>query len=326
MRQARVIVASGAAVLLWSAVAAAQGDANRITVPFSDASRPGTVIVSLFSGSITVRASTDREVTVVSDGVQESRETSGKAAGLRRLGRPAGLSITEENNVITIGSGRIFGDGDDVEVQVPARTNLKLSTVNGDGVLVERIEGDIEVTSVNGGIKLTDVAGTVVAHATNGDVQVTIRQATPDKPMSFTSLNGDVDVTLPQSVKANLKLRSDQGEVYTDFDVQLQQQRPAAAPPKGAPPAAVAPGRPVAPLPPLPPVPPLPPLPPGASEAERAARDRQRQAFDRQRQALERQRRNRVEVDTSIYGTVNGGGPEFELRTFNGDVLLRRAK
>jgi hypothetical protein len=31
-------------------------------------------------------------------------------------------------------------------------------------------------------------------------------------------------------------------------------------------------------------------------------------------------------VDRSIYGTINGGGPDFELRTFNGDIYLRKAK
>jgi hypothetical protein len=29
-------------------------------------------------------------------------------------------------------------------------------------------------------------------------------------------------------------------------------------------------------------------------------------------------------VNRSIYGTVNGGGPEIELRTFNGSVFLRK--
>ncbi len=28
----------------------------------------------------------------------------------------------------------------------------------------------------------------------------------------------------------------------------------------------------------------------------------------------------------TIYGTVNGGGPDFELRTFNGNVYLRKGK
>ncbi len=37
------------------------------------------------------------------------------------------------------------------------------------------------------------------------------------KAMAFTSLNGVIDVTLPASTRANLKLRSDMGDVYTDF-------------------------------------------------------------------------------------------------------------
>jgi hypothetical protein len=40
-----------------------------------------------------------------------------------------------------------------------------------------------------------------------------------DKAMAFTSLNGPVDVTLPSSIKAALKMRSDRGDVFTDFDV-----------------------------------------------------------------------------------------------------------
>jgi hypothetical protein len=113
--------------------------------------------------------------------------------------------------------------------------------------------------------------------------------------MSFTSFNGNVDVTLPAPVKASLKLRSDRGEVYTDFDVQIQQQRTISTS-VGVPPA-----------PPTPPTPPgygpnPPPRPPRAG------------------------RRTGVEVDASIYGTVNGGGPEFELRSLNGDVYLRKSK
>jgi len=51
---------------------------------------------------------------------------------------------------------------------------------------------------------------------------VTMKRVTPEKAMSFTSLNGNVDVTLPADLKANVKLRTDNGEVLTDFDVQLR--------------------------------------------------------------------------------------------------------
>jgi hypothetical protein len=33
-----------------------------------------------------------------------------------------------------------------------------------------------------------------------------------------------------------------------------------------------------------------------------------------------------IESNRSIYGAVNGGGPEIELRTFSGNVYVRRAQ
>jgi hypothetical protein len=36
--------------------------------------------------------------------------------------------------------------------------------------------------------------------------------------------------------------------------------------------------------------------------------------------------RYRIEVVRSLNGTIYGGGPEFELRSFNGNVYLRRGK
>ena len=54
----------------------------------------------------------------------------------------------------------------------------------------------------------------------------TLAQVTPNREMAFTSLNGTVDVTLPAATKANLRLRSSNGEIYSDFDVQLSQGIP----------------------------------------------------------------------------------------------------
>lgn len=301
------VAVSATVWMMTTAFAVAQGDGNRVTVPFSDPSRPGTVKVNLFQGSIRVTATAGKEVVVITDDTvataRDGRDGTGpqkpETAGLRRLSQRAGLRIDEQNNVISIGSGRIM-DGKPVTIQVPARTNLNLSAVSGAGIRVEGVEGEIEVKSVNGEIQLTDIAGTVVAHATNGNVRATLRQVTPEKPLSFTSFNGNVDVTLPSAVKGSLKLRSDQGEVYTDLDVKIEQQRTTPT---------------SAPIPPVPPAPPLPtvsgpnpnpnPLPRSPVRGRRGAR---------------------VDVDTSIYATINGGGPVFELRTFNGDVYLRKGK
>jgi DUF4097 and DUF4098 domain-containing protein YvlB len=135
---------------------------------------------------------------------------------MKRLTPPRGFSIEERNNEVSINGG--FG-GRSFEIQVPARTNLDLSSFGGP-IVVEGVEGELEVKSSGGPVTLTDVAGAVVATSTGGPVTAKLSRVSADKAMSFTSFGGNVDVTLPASVKANVKMRSMQGEIYTDFDLQ----------------------------------------------------------------------------------------------------------
>src|SRR6188768_1038128 len=120
LKSVRVVVAVPAALLLLTTAVEAQ-DANRVSVPFSDPSRPGTVKVNQFQGSIRVTATTGREVIVTTDDTivtaRQGREVTvpekPEVAGLRRLTQRSGLRIEEDNNVISIGSGR-FMNGEDV--------------------------------------------------------------------------------------------------------------------------------------------------------------------------------------------------------------------
>ncbi len=275
---------------------------DQVTVPFSDPSRPGTVRVRLISGSITVRPATGRDVIVSTTRSEreiererereQQRSPDDQAAGLRRLTQPVGLSVEEEDNTITV-SLRTTSGRPNVTLQVPPATSLVLRTVNGGEVTVEGVNGRIEVNNVNGGIRLTDVGGGVIANTVNGRLVATLRQVPANTPMSFTSFNGSVDVTLPGAARANLRLRSDRGDVYTDFELAAQR------PPSGS----------------------------GSSSSSSSSSSQ----TDNQRSSSSRDRdtdrpRYRMDVDRSIYGTINGGGAEFELRTFNGNVYLRRAK
>ncbi len=61
-----------------------------------------------------------------------------------------------------------------------------------------------------------------MAHALNEDLTVVFTKVNPQKPMSFSSLNGKIDVTLPADVKASVLMKSDQGEIYSDFDLNVQ--------------------------------------------------------------------------------------------------------
>ena len=250
-----------------------QPSADQVTVPLSDPSRPVLIDVSLVQGSITVRGTTRKDVLVTArpETDRPSRRYDPDATGMRRIPQTSGFRITEDANRIKVSSDSP-NRSITFEIEAPARANLKLSTVNGGEILVENIEGELTVSNTNGGITLNDVAGTVTAGTTNGSVRASLTRVTADKQMAFTSLNGAVDVTLPPSTKANLRMRSDNGDVYSDFDVQLAASAPVVQESRGS------------------------------------------------------NGRYRISRNRSIVGAINGGGPEFELRTFNSNVYVRKGR
>jgi DUF4097 and DUF4098 domain-containing protein YvlB len=256
---------------------------QRVTMAFSDPAKPGTVEVDVVTGNITIRGTSRRDVQI------EAHATPGRPAprrraddeppppGLRRLTQNSPFNVEEDRNTISIDVDSPVR-GMDFTIEVPLRTNLAIETVSGS-ITVEGVEGELEVEAVNGPVTLTNVGGSVVAHSVNGKVTATVTRAAPQQPMAFTSLNGAVDVTLPAAIKANLKLRSDQGDVYTDFDLQLRQESSNSNPNPN----------------------------PRVDRSRNGGRDV-------------------VDIDNAIYGSVNGGGPDFEMRTFNGNVYVRKAK
>ncbi len=273
MRIRRITWCAFCVIAVVTPVTARQQAADQVTVPLSDSSRPALIEVSLVRGSITVRGTNRKDVLVTArpETDRPSRRVDPDATGMRRIPQTAGFRITEDGNRVKV-SADSPNRSISFEIEAPTQTNLKLHTVNGGEIIVENVEGDLDVSNVNGGISLNGVAGSVNAGTTNGSVRATMTRVTGDRAMAFTSLNGAVDVTLPPTTKANLRMRSDNGDVYSDFDVQL------------------APSAPVV-------------------QENRSGNGRYRI------------RRNR-----SIVGAINGGGPEFELRTFNSNVYVRRGK
>jgi DUF4097 and DUF4098 domain-containing protein YvlB len=140
---------------------------------------------------------------------------------LRRLRNTAsGIVIEEERNEIRI-SSETPNRSVQLDIQVPVRTSLVLSATNDGDIVVDGVDGELELNNTNGAVTATKVSGTVIAHALNDDVKVTMTRA-GTKPMSFTSLNGDIDVVLPADIKANVRMQTGNGEVYSDFNIDLQ--------------------------------------------------------------------------------------------------------
>lgn len=205
-----------------SLTAIAQEPPDKVNVPLSDPARPAVVHASLMNGGITVTGYSGKEVLVEArprhEGARESKPDH-KSEGMHRLdSRGTGLSVEEQDNEVNIGV-RAMNRTVDLTIQVPFHTSLKLKCLNDGDIKVDHISGEVDADDLNGGVKLLNISGAVVAHSLNQDVVVTLDQVTPGKSMSFSTMNGDVDVTLPADVKARVKLKADNGEIYSDFDV-----------------------------------------------------------------------------------------------------------
>ena len=197
-----------------------QAGGDRIPVTLSDPSRPARVKVSLVNGGITVKAYEGKEVVV--EARVRNRESSRNEGGPKLLTiSSTGLSVEEENNDVNINTDS-YMHAIDVTVSVPVHTSLKLRAVNDGDIVVTGVDGELDVDDINGSVTLNNISGSAVAHALNGHLYATFVKIDPQKAMAFSSLNGDIDVTFPADLKANVSIRSDQADVFSDFDVQLK--------------------------------------------------------------------------------------------------------
>jgi hypothetical protein len=107
----------------------------------------------------------------------------------------------------------------DLEAVVPTGSRIRLCTVNGGAVVASGRLGDFDVSNVNGRIEVSGVRGSGRAVTVNGPVAVTFTES-PRDASEFRSVNGNVVVTFPADLAADLRLKTFNGQLLTDFDVE----------------------------------------------------------------------------------------------------------
>lgn len=209
---------------------------NEITIPLSNPSGRGKLKVDLNSGSITVKATSRKDVLLrYREVVNESRDaknekskenTNSNRAGLKRIaGSGLEIEITEHQNSVTIESGS-WSQRLNVELEIPYGFDVFLHTYNNGFLMVTGVQGALELENFNGKITALNISGSVVATTYNGDIKVTFDKVTPNTPMSYSTFNGDIELSLPADYKATIKGKTEQGSIYSDFDIQFRNSGP----------------------------------------------------------------------------------------------------
>ena len=280
----RTAIFAVAALVVVPALAAGE----RLVVPLSDPAQPARLEVSLVMGSIEVVAGKAGEVVIEAtpgalgehDHDHECEDCpaiAGRAADKEERGRAKlkripndsyELAAEEKANRVTVSTDS-WARAIALRIAVPEASSVSLSTVNDGDLVVGGLSGEIELHNTNGNVTVRDARGPVSANTLNGDVTVSFGSNIASAPMAFSTLNGDIDLTLPAGARFDVRLKSENGEIYSDFDVVLARSAPKV-------------------------------------EEERG------------------KGRYRVSVTKELTGEVGGGGPEIFLKTFNGDIVLRR--
>ncbi len=229
---------------ILSASSFTRAQSNEFAIPLSDPAKRGKLKVHLNTGSISVKGTGRRDVLIKysseanEDAERKDREDGHKnknqndnrdsdsRAGLKRVGGGGmDLEATENNNQVTIKSGS-WNHKVDLEIEIPSGMDLELHTYNDGDLMVTNVQGELALSNYNGEITALNIMGSVVAATYNGEIKVTFDKITDATPMSFSTFNGDIDLTFPSALKATLKMKTEQGEIFTGFDVNITDNAP----------------------------------------------------------------------------------------------------
>jgi hypothetical protein len=207
-----------AAALAGLPLAATRAEEAPTTIKFPEPGKPGTFRVILAHGDLRITGADTQEVAVRSDAKVANKP---RKDGLRTLTSSSTFQLSEkENNTIVLdamadGWG---GGSSDFRVTVPRGTSIVVQSAWGGDITCTGISGDIDIKSQNGEIRLDDISGGVAVETMNGEIRANVRELRDNKPLSFNSINGEVVLRVPAEAKANVRLRTQNGAVLTDFD------------------------------------------------------------------------------------------------------------
>lgn len=118
------------------------------------------------------------------------------------------------------GSRERWNDRNDVSVEftvrVPAFARVEARTVNG-GIRIDRVQGSIRARTVNGDVEAHSSGGRVSATTVNGDVLVSGR--VEEGGVEYSTVNGGITIELPADVNFDVDLSTVNGRISTDFPI-----------------------------------------------------------------------------------------------------------
>jgi DUF4097 and DUF4098 domain-containing protein YvlB len=107
------------------------------------------------------------------------------------------------------------------EIFVPQATSLTLKTVNG-GINISDIRGSLRFDATNGGVNLKRLAGDVNGSTVNGGVNLELTGTTWEgSQVQVTTRNGGVNISVPAAYSAHFQTETGNGALHSEFPLNV---------------------------------------------------------------------------------------------------------
>ncbi len=176
--------------------------------------------INVTGGNVTIQGQDGDTVTIVVTPASEpDDEPMSTAGGLRRLpNRGQNLVVRQDGSDIILRSGTTE-DSADILVRLPHDAALSASSSMEGAIRVNDVHGELDLYASNGTIDVEGIRNAAVVHAQSDDVTASVATTDLPGPLVITSWAGDVELRMPAELRANLRWRTNYGEVMTDLDV-----------------------------------------------------------------------------------------------------------
>ncbi len=139
-----------------------------------------------------------------------------------------GKPVTEDVKVLEITLSNTKNLFKNYIIKIPRKVNVvfkednKNWMNNTEGVIsFSGLSSELDVSCYSCAIDVNDFRGNLIANNSFGKgIKVEFSELSQERVSSIRSDQGDIEVTLPSTTKANLKLNAGEGNVFTDFDLE----------------------------------------------------------------------------------------------------------
>ena len=194
--------------------------------------KPGqSVEIKGVNGAIRVERASGTEVSV--EAVKSGRHSDPNSVTVQAVPHESGITFcavypsgdwARPNECRPGSGGRMNVSNNDVKVEftvrIPAGVHFIGRTVNGE-VEAASLDGGVEAHTVNGKIRIS-TTGWAAGNTVNGSIVARLGNVAASKPLEFHTVNGAVEVEMPETINATIHASTVNGHISTDFPLMIR--------------------------------------------------------------------------------------------------------